>query len=161
MADWGGGRKWWLIRSPRLTFSIASFLLINPSPHEFHPPFNSDSLAESYLVGSKYLLLISTASTCFEFENIWFLLQCYAASISSTLGGSNCSRPPWLVLGRLCLDLKRGERSAFFPSYSTWQAGNLTYPGYLTVWCYPINNAIFWQSSSGGELHILIANFSI
>ena len=28
MADWGGGgRKWWLIRSPRLTFSIASFLL--------------------------------------------------------------------------------------------------------------------------------------
>ena len=110
MADWGGGRKWWLIRSPRLTFSIASFLLTNPSPHG--SVRNCIFLLFHYLVGSKYLLLISTASTCFEFENIWFLLQCYAASISSTLGGSNCSRPPWLVLGRLCLDLKRGQRYA-------------------------------------------------
>ena len=74
MADWGG-RKWWLIRSPRLTFSIASFLLNKMGQQVILLTINHWSLDESYLVGSRYLLLISTGSTCFNFKRSDFLEQ--------------------------------------------------------------------------------------
>ena len=117
-----------MIRSPRLTFSIASFLLINPSPHEFHPPFNSDSLAESYLVGSKYLLLISTASTCFEFEKYLFFApmlrsinQLYLGRFKLFTSSMACSRP---TLPRS----KKRRKICFFPiiQYMTGRKSHLS-----------------------------------
>ena len=50
-----------------------------------------------YLAGSRYLLLISTGSTFMKIEG-----KCFSSLSTFTLGGSNCARPPWLVLGRLC-----------------------------------------------------------
>ena len=51
-----------------------------------------------YLAGSRYLLLMSTGSTFWKIENV----KKFSSLSTSTLGGSNCARPPWLVLGRLC-----------------------------------------------------------